>query len=278
MDLFGPNMTFVERAGLVFVIFACIVLLLLFVRLIVKGRPFKLSIFGNEVDVKDPNVLNDAGKDALVDIFTMTLNTAATISFLKTKQILSDQMYYLEDKLILIQEGLTNSYRACLSATLKQLQDQSATVTSHKEYHFFTSLVTLMIEDMKRTCRQTFIKNNFSHYTEKEFSEYTEEKVTLLKAKALLFLRELYPSDKMIVPFESVETEVFNKEAGNIGDHLSHVFKKAVVIYKSRHEEAGRMDQELKDYIMATYGVDIDAPRKAAREARDEKDSTRSNY
>ncbi len=269
MDLFGANSTFLERVGLILVVMLSLsLLLLIFYKLFVRGRPVKLNIFGGQMDIKGVDNLTDTGKDALVDVFTMSITTATTVSFLKTKQILSDQMYYLEDKLILIQESLTTSYRTCLSISLKKMDDQAPTVTSHKEYQFFTSLVTLMIEDMKRTCRQTFIKNNFSHFSDKDFSEYIDEKIVLLKAKALLFLRDLYPSDKMVVTFEVVEQDVFQKEAESFEEYLEHVFRKAVQIYKARHEEADRLDRELREYIMATYGVDIDAPRRIAQESK----------
>jgi hypothetical protein len=266
MDLFGQNLTFNERAGLIVVTFLCFSLLLWFIKQsILKGRPFKLSMFGSEVDVEDASGLNDAGKSAIMDVLAMTAVTATKTSTLKTKTVLSDQMYYLEDKLILIQEILTTAYRASLSDGLakEHSAESTATVYSHKEYHFFTSLVTLLIEDMKRSCRQIFIKNNFSHFNEREFSEYADEKVTLLQAKALQFIRDLYPSDKMIVPFETLEQEVFKKNADATGSHLEHALRKAVQIYKARHEEADALDKELRDYILDTYGVDVDAPRKS---------------
>ena len=270
MDLFGPNATFLERLGIIFAVVAgASFLLVIFYKLFVRGKAMKLDMFGTKVDIAGNSVITEAGKDALVDVFTMSITTASTVSFLKTKQILSDQMYYLEDKLILIQEALTTSYRTCLSATLKKMDDHAVTVTSHKEYQFFTSLVTLMVEDTKRTCRQVFIKNNFSNFSDKDFNDYIDEKVVLLKAKSLLFLRDLYPSDKMVVTFEVVEQDVFLKESEAIGDHLEHVFRKAVHIYKARHEEADKLDHDLKAYILATYGVDIDAPRKVAQENKD---------
>lgn len=268
MILFSPEMSFLERAGLIFEIFLGIAAVLGLFLWFVKGRPMKLDIFGSSVDIKDGSGVNLAGKQAVLDVFAMAITTATTVSFLKTKQILSDQMYYLEDKLILIQEALTTSYRSCMSEKLRKAEDHAVTVTSNKEYQFFTSLVTLMAEDQKRTCRQIFIKNNFSHFTGREFDDYVEEKVTLLRTKALLFLRDLYPSDKMLVSFEEVEANVFNKMATSVDGHYEQVFRKAVQIYKARHEEADKLDKELKEYILDNYGVDIEAPSKAASKER----------
>ena len=273
MDLFGANATFSERVGIIIVVFACAGLLIWFIKqAILRGRPFKVSMLGSEVDVASQGGIGDDYKGAIIDVLTMTASTASKVATIKTKTILSDQMYYLEDKLILMQEVLTTAYRNVLSVELqKGTADQPITVISHKEYHYYTSLVTLLIEDLKRSCRQTFIKNNFSHYNEKEFLEYTNEKVTLLQAKAIQFFRDLYPSDKMIIPFETLEQEVFRKHASDLAEHLEHAFRKAVQIYKARHEEADLLDKELRDYILDTYGVDIDAPRRSSKEKEDSK-------
>ena len=266
MNPFSATDSLVARSWLIFLIFAGIAGLLLLFRVIIRGRPVKLDIFGTTMDIKDGSEVNQAGKQAVMDVFTMAITTASTVSFLKTKQILSDQMYYLEDKLILVQEALTTCYRSLMSDKLKQAEDHSVTVTSNKEYQFFTSLVTLMAEDQKRTCRQIFIKNNFSHFSDREFDEYVEEKLTLLRTKALLFIRDLYPSDKMLVTFEEVEMGVFAKVAPALDTHYEQAFRRAVQIYKARHEEADKLDKDLHDYILNTYGVDIAAPSRAAKE------------
>jgi hypothetical protein len=125
-----------------------------------------------------------------------------------------------------------------------------------------------MVEDQKRTCRQIFIKNNFSNLGEREFQEYLEEKVTLLQTKARLYVRELYPSDKMEIPFELLEQEVFNKTAEVLVKNYEQVFRRAAQIYRTKHEEADTLDSDLRAYIKATYGADVEAPYKVIERAQ----------
>lgn len=288
MDLFGAGMSFAERAGLVLIIAACLAgLFSLIIALLVKSKVAKFSLFGSEVDLKgDAEELSPRCKDAVVEVAMLAITTSTKVSYLRTKQVLSEQMYYLEDKLFLMQEVLNTAFRKCLADKLKSMHpasDPSAAtsvggggvgddcckeyhLTSHKEYHFFTTLVTLMSEDLKKAMRQIFIKNHFSHYDEREFSSYLKEKVDLLSARMLQFLRDLYPSDKMVVPYEQVESMVFVGSLSEVTIHLEHAFRRAVQLNRARNEDADREEEGMRQYILNKYGVDIEAPRKSSQE------------
>jgi hypothetical protein len=269
------NNTFLEKAGLILIFFVCFSLFILLISRLSKKKAIKLSFLGSTFEIQPDGLAADGTHGicidpvALVEIYNMTTNTAGMVSVLKTKQILSDQMNYLEDKAIIIREALISSYRKCLSDNSKKEDGSLAsTVVSSKEYQFFNSLITLMVEDQKKTCRQIFIKNNFSNLGEREFQEYLEEKVTLLQTKARLYVRELYPSDKMEIPFELLEQEVFNKTAEVLVKNYEQVFRRAAQIYRTKHEEADTLDSDLRAYIKATYGADVEAPYKVIERAQ----------
>lgn len=283
MDLFGAGMSFAERAGLVLIIAACLAgLFCLVIVLMVKSKVAKFSLFGGEVDLKgDSEEMSPRCKDAVVEVAMLAITTSTKVSYMRTKQVLSEQMYYLEDKLFLMQEVLNTAFRKCLADKLRSMHptaDPSAApaggddcckeyhLTSHKEYHFFTTLVTLMSEDLKKAMRQIFIKNHFSHYDEREFSSYLKEKVDLLSARMLQFLRDLYPSDKMVVPYEQVESMVFVGSLSEVTLHLEHAFRRAVQLNRARNEEADKEEEVMRQYILNKYGVDIEAPRKSSQE------------
>lgn len=277
MDLFGASMSFAERAWLVIIIAVCLAGLFFLLAFMLRGKVTRFSLFGNEVDLKgDQKELSPRCKDAVVEVAMLAITTSTKVSYLRTKQVLSEQMYYLEDKLFLTQEVLNTAFRKCLADKLRSLHsaDQAAPVdscteyhlTSHKEYHFFTTLVTLMSEDLKKAMRQIFIKNHFSHYDEREFAAYLREKVDLLSARMLQFLRDLYPSDKMVVPYEQVEAVVFNGSLEEVTLHLEHAFRRAVQLNRARNDDADKEEEGMRLYILNKYGVDIEAPRKSSQE------------
>lgn len=278
MDLFGASMSFAERVGLVLTIAGSLAGIFVLLAVIFKGKVTRFSLFGNEVDLKDDEKeMSPRCKDAVVEVTMLAITTSTKVSYLRTKQVLSEQMYYLEDKLFLTQEVLNTAFRKCLADKLRSIHTASSPddgsytcteyhLTSHKEYHFFTTLVTLMSEDLKKAMRQIFIKNHFSHYDEREFTAYLKEKVDLLSARMLQFLRDLYPSDKMVVPYEQVEAVVFNGSLDEVTIHLEHAFRRAVHLNRARNEDADREEEGMRLYILNKYGVDIEAPRKSSQE------------
>ena len=264
--------TFVEKIGLTLVFFTCLVLLILLAHSIFGSKPFTVSLFGETIAFRGGRTSRDGrqypfhrsiGPEALVGIYSRTSATSNMVSLLKNKQILYEQMNYLEDMSVLLREAFITAYSKYLAGYQTSKASSSSTVVSSKEYHFFRSLMTLMVEDQKKICRQIFIQNNFSRLGEKEFQEYLDEKVALLLTKARLYVRELYPSDKMEVPYEIVEFEVFGKTADIMAKNYEQVFRRAAIIYRSRHDEADALDAGLRMYLKAAYGADVEAPYRS---------------
>lgn len=267
--------TFLEKIGLTLVFFICLALLLLLAHSIFGSKPFSVSLFGSSFEFRGGLAApgrkypfhRNIGPETLVEIYSRTSATSNMVSLLKNKQILFEQMNYLEDMAILLREAFIASYSKCLSSFKAASAVSGATVVSSKEYHFFRSLMTLMVEDQKKICRQIFIQNNFSSLGEKEFHEYLEEKIAILQTKARLYVRELYPSDKMEVPYEVVESEVFGKTADIMAKNYEQVFRRAAIIYRSRHDEADALDAGLRTYLKAVYGADVEAPYRSVGRA-----------
>lgn len=193
-------------------------------------------------------------------IFFQTLETVALMTQIKTKLILHDQMTYLEERMVLIKDHLMEAYRAKLktklSATSPGSTTQVVSTTSNQEYLFFKTLTDLMKEEMKSGMRTLFLRNNFSRYNEKELDAYVTEKNELLLIKALHFIGELYPSEKMLVSYDEVE-EAFNSVRGDIAEELSIVFKKAVFIHNSRLTQITELETNLREKIKLSYGVEV---------------------
>jgi hypothetical protein len=259
MALFeGLNMW--ERATLILEIIGGIVLLIFLIRWTFTGKKVKMGLGKVSLDVASEGEKSgpQVNVEIVIEIVSRTVDVASKISHIKTKQILSDQMYYLEERLVILQSNLLAVYRSALqSALLKDASQAPIAVTSTQEYNFFTSLVSLMVEDLKRNCRGTFIRNNFHRFTDKEFDEYVEDKVDFLWVKAVGFLRDMYPSDKMSLPFEKVENEAFKEVKKTVKEDLTITFKKAVQIYHERHDEIKTMESALRNRLR-TYGVDLD--------------------
>lgn len=241
-----------------------VVLLVLILRWAFAGKKVKLGLGSlGSLDVDR----NDMGRargplielDLVIEIVSRTVDTASRISHLKTKQILSDQMYYLEDRLVIMQDALMTAFRTRLFSELskKTAQGTSLTVTSSQEYSFLSTLVHLMAEDIKRNCRGTFIRNNFHRFSERDFAQYLDDKVSFLWIKAVNFLRDMYPSDKMTIPFEEIEKSVLGDIEEDIRDGLLMTFKRAVQIYNERHAEVKGLEIALRDHLQ-TFGVDLD--------------------
>lgn len=147
--------------------------------------------------------------------------------------------------------------------TKKSIAGSPVTVTSTQEYSFFTTLVFLMAEDLKRSCRGTFIRNNFHRFNDREFDAYVNDKVDFLWIKATSFIRDMYPSDKMTVPFEVLEKVVFTEIEDDVCEELRITFKKAVQIYNERHAEINGMEASLREHLRS-YGVDLEKTAKSA--------------
>lgn len=187
-------------------------------------------------------------------IFFLTLETVAMMTQIKTKLILHDQMTYLEERLIFIKNSILEAYRAKRSEIEKgaPLSSEAA-----KEYLFFKSLVELMKEDVKSNIRVLFLRNHFSQYDEKEMSVYMTEKNFWLVTKMVDFLRELYPQEKMAVPFNEVE-EAIASIRSEIEEYLSVIFKRAARITVKRHEQINELEAGLREKVKESYGVDLD--------------------
>ena len=265
LNAFVFQLTVAERAGVTLVFFLCLSGFVLLVRRIFGGKSFHIRIFGSAFEFKGgqphgSTVFRYIGPETLVEVYNRTVVMSGMTNTLKSKQILYEQMNYLEDKAVIVREAFITAYRRCLSDQHRAAVSDGATVVSSKEYQFFRSLVTLMIEDQKKICRQIFVQNNFSSMAERELQEYLEEKITLLQTKARLYVRELYPSDKMDVPYELVESEVFGKVADAMAKNYDQVFRRAATVYRMRHDEADALESNLRLYLKTMYGADVGGP------------------
>jgi hypothetical protein len=85
--------------------------------------------------------------------------------------------------------------------------------------------------------------------------------VHYLWVKSKNFIRDMYPSDKMSIPFEQVEKKVFKDVEETMCSDLHATFKKAVQIYVERNAEIKIMELSLREHLKA-YGVDLEKSEK----------------
>lgn len=187
-------------------------------------------------------------------VFLATLETVAMMTQIKTKLILHDQMMFLEERLVMIRNSILESYRGSFKG-----KDTVSLVDAlgSQEYLLFKSLVDLMKEDMKSNVRMLFIRNHFSSYNEQELQSYITEKNQWLLTEMYEFLREMYPANKMSVPFSDVE-QALNKIKPELEEYLLRVFKKAVQINKERNQQIVDLEKNLREKIKTSYNVDLD--------------------
>lgn len=249
-------MSFLERTGLLIEIFVVIAALILVLRWVLTGKKMKINLSSGNIDIGAADQ-KDVSKSDVVDIIIKTSDTIMRTAYIKTKLILYEQMCYLEERLVLLQDAYLATFRSKLAGNLAKKSNSPLTVTSSQEYQFFESLIRLLMEDIKRNCRGIFVRNNFSHYTEKEFDNYLEEKVEFLWIKSCNFLRDLYPSDKMPMTYEELENEVLVEVKETSCDDLRAVFRKAVHVHNSKLEEVVRIEQDLRGYLKS-FGIEPD--------------------
>jgi hypothetical protein len=244
MDILFTGLNFWQKLAMV----GSLSLIVGFVILIILFRKnIKFNLSKGEINFSDRNSLNSS--DVIMEVFTRAVDTAARTTSIKLKGILSDQMNYLDEKLLLIEDILLNAFRKEFS-----VKTEGDNIPSHQEYLFFYSLVSLVKEEIKRDIRAIFIRNNFSSYSEQEFSDYIKEKNQWVITRVNMFLRDMYPSDKMVVSYE--ELEVGLKESyEKIDAILTQVFKKAVSISKNHYDSIDKMQEELEEY-MTSLGID----------------------
>jgi hypothetical protein len=255
-DMFS-TLTFLERASLLFELFCLLAGLFFLARWMLKGKKVRINVREGDVDIGSDEQ-KDVSKSDVVDIIVRTSDAITKTAFIKNKQILYDQMCYLEERLVLLQDAFLATFRSKLAEfIIKKKPTATLTITSSQEYQFFESLIRLLIEDIKRNCRGIFIRNNFSHFSEKEFEKYLDEKIEFLWIKSCNFLRDLYPSDKMPMTYEELEKEVLPDVQEPAQNDLRIVFIKAVQIYNSRHDEVARIEQDLRGYLRS-FGITLD--------------------
>lgn len=256
MSALFSSMSFLERTGLLIEIFVVIAALILVLRWVLTGKKMKINLSSGNIDIGAADQ-KDVSKSDVVDIIIKTSDTIMRTAYIKTKLILYEQMCYLEERLVLLQDAYLATFRSKLAGNLAKKSNSPLTVTSSQEYQFFESLIRLLMEDIKRNCRGIFVRNNFSHYTEKEFDNYLEEKVEFLWIKSCNFLRDLYPSDKMPMTYEELENEVLVEVKETSCDDLRAVFRKAVHVHNSKLEEVVRIEQDLRGYLKS-FGIEPD--------------------
>ena len=256
MSTLFSSMSFMERTGLLIEVFLAITALILVLRWVLTGKKMKINLSSGNIDIGAADQ-KDVSKSDVVDIIIKTSDTIMRTAYIKTKLILYEQMCYLEERLVLLQDAYLGTFRSKLACTLAKKDGTPLTVTSSQEYQFFESLIRLLMEDIKRNCRGIFVRNNFSHYSEKEFDKYLEEKVEFLWIKSCNFLRDLYPSDKMPMTYEDLEKEVLVEVKETSCDDLRAVFRKAVHVHNSKLEEVVRIEQDLRGYLKS-FGIEPD--------------------
>lgn len=187
-------------------------------------------------------------------VFLATLETVALMTQIKTKLILHDQMMFLEERLVMIRNSILESYRG----SFKGREDVTLVDTlGTQEYLLFKSLVDLMKEDMKSNVRMLFLRNHFSSYNEQELLAYISEKNQWLLTEMYEFLREMYPANKLTIPFTDVESSL-NKIRPELEEYLVRIFKKAVQINRERNQQIADMEKSLRDRIRSSYNVEIE--------------------
>jgi hypothetical protein len=244
------GLNFPQRV-LMILLLACIVSVFTFVLFrLLSGKKVSFNLKEGQLSYspeKDSTSMAALGSG----IFFLTFENVSFMAQIKTKIILHDQMTYLEEKLVIVRDKILESYRGLLKGKLS-----STGAGLGQEYLFFQTLVDLLVEDMKSSIRTLFIRNHFSTYNDKELEGYIAEKNQLLMVKAYQFLRDMYPSEKMVIPFDDIE-DALDLIRKDLEQDISYVFKRAVDITKARHRQIEELEVSLRDKIKSNYGVDI---------------------
>lgn len=254
MSLF-VGLTFEQKLILIAEMLLAFSVLIIVINYFFGKKKLNLKLSKGQVSYsQEAPLTQEALKDTSTGVFFFTLETVAMMTQIKTKLILHDQMTYLEERLLFIKNSVLDSYRRVYreKGTLRDNEDFSA-----KEYTLYKSLVELMKEDLKSNIRVLFMRNHFASYDDKEMSIYLQEKGSWLITKMTDFLRDLYPSEKMTIPFSDIEKSIgfCRKE---IEEYLLSIFKRAAQIYNDRHSQIVSLETGLRDKIKETYGIDID--------------------
>ena len=220
------------------------------------GKKLSVNVAQGQVSYSQDGVSNDtvSVQGVASGVFLATLETVALMTQIKTKLILHDQMMFLEERLVLIRNSILESYRG----SFKERADIALVDTlGTQEYLLFKSLVDLMKEDMKSNVRMLFLRNHFSSYNEQELLAYIAEKNQWLLTEMYEFLREMYPANKMSIPFSDIEFAL-NKIRPELDEYLVRIFKKAVQINRERNQQIVDMEKSLRERIKSSYNVEIE--------------------
>lgn len=255
MSVLFEGLSFGERVTLLFVLQAALVGIIFLVLRLLKGKNVSMNLTQGQLSFT-PETTSATIHEVVTGVFFHTLETIAMMSQIKTNLILHDQMTYLEERMVMIRNTILESYRKLLREFLSGTEADSLD-NPQREYLFYKSLVDLMREDLKNNIRVLFLRNHFTQFNDQELSAYIKEKNQVLVVKMYEFLRDMYPSEKMMVPFSDVEGSLKDIQE-EIEEYLSSVFRKAVQIKHERDAQIIALDKSLREKIKASYGVDIE--------------------
>ena len=158
------------------------------------------------------------------------------------RNILKDQMNFVEQKLIQVQTDLLSSYRQALK-THRTIEDDPAEET--KQYRLYQGLLSNSLCTVKDEIRRSFKENGFEELSGSEFSNYVKNKAQALYAMASTHIGDQYPYEKMIVSWEIRQQDISTNYIHKIEDACFEVFQHAKDIKRYARIQLDKINDDL---------------------------------
>jgi len=181
----------------------------------------------------------------LVLIINETADICIKKSEIQFKELLRSQMNYAEQRLIHL-KGLKQSIYLTLLSNHLEDKSEKNNVTSHKDYQYYSILLSTSTQDTLDILRSAFKENNFECLAISDFELYIKNKVDLIEQRNTDLLNVTH--NNMTVT--RVELYEANKSAYHkFLECYKDIFYKSIDIYKRKHAEMDKLDKELENFI-----------------------------
>lgn len=156
------------------------------------------------------------------------------------RNILKDQMNYVEQKLIEVQTYLTNSYREDIRAARNSNLNLSE---EYKQYRLYCSTLQCALEVVKDEIRRSLKENGFYELSGTDFSNYVKDKAQALVSLGKNYIVNQYPYEGMIVSIEDRLSKLDNY-IPKIEDMCFNVFQNAKDILRNSKALLSKADSD----------------------------------
>ena len=184
------------------------------------------------------------GKRRVSNIIAKVTEIVTKIAEIKIRTTLFEQMLYTEQRLILLHGIMTRQYALILEEKVRKNID----ATSHEDYMFFNSMVSLALNNSKQTIREIFQHTHFDNQSDDNFRQNASEKADIIIEEIIQFIWSMYPESKMNVNFFELDTAM-RREHNRIREMLIGIFTEALRISKLKRREIENLKKELDDYV-----------------------------